>query len=80
MLKTKYPYVKIAVDGGINSETAKNMDNKKINWRHLILGIILNILVTISFTLIYYAYILKPEMYENPTFINYSALIQQIKK
>lgn len=34
---------------------------KKINWRHLILGLILNILVAIAFGLIYYAYIIKPD-------------------
>lgn len=34
---------------------------KKINWRHLILGLILNTLVAIAFGLTYYAYIIKPD-------------------
>jgi len=36
------------------------MSDKKINWKGLVLGIILNILVIIAFMLIYSAYVIKP--------------------
>ena len=37
-------------------------DNTKINWRTILLGLLLNILVIVVFLLLYHAYVIRPRM------------------
>jgi len=41
-------------------------DKKHINYKHLSLGILLNVLVVIVFILIYHAYIIAPQIHAYP--------------
>ena len=53
-------------------------DKKPINYKHLSLGILLNILVVIVFILIYHAYIIVPQMRSYPCV--YSGIQEDIEE